>query len=125
MVFAEAGTSNGSGLISFKKGAFHAMKPVRPMYMKYKWGTFNPAYDCINFIPQAILLFSWCCIGCDVSILPQFIPNEYLFTKHADKGKEPWEIYAWAVRDVMMKSGHFDSIDMPLKYKFKYEKHMM
>jgi len=33
--------------------------------------------------------------------LPAFQPNEYLYTKHADKGKERWEIFAWAVRAAM------------------------
>ena len=28
VVFAEAGTSNGSGLIKFKKGAFYSLKPI-------------------------------------------------------------------------------------------------
>jgi len=47
--------------------------------------------------------------------MPPFTPNDYLFEKHADKGKEKWEIFAWAVRDAMMKSGNFESIDIPLK----------
>jgi hypothetical protein len=34
---------------------------------------------------------------------PPFIPNDYLYEKHKDKGKEKWDIYAWAVRDVMCK----------------------
>ena len=50
--------------------------------------------------------------------MPQFTPNDYLFTKHADKGAEKWEIYAWAVRDAMMKSGDFEPIEIPLKVKF-------
>lgn len=37
--------------------------------------------------------------------LPDFEPNEYLFTTHADKGKARWEIYAWAVREVIMEHG--------------------
>jgi len=50
--------------------------------------------------------------------MPPFIPNDYLFRKHADKSSEKWEIYAWAVRDAMIKSGQFSSIDIPLKVKF-------
>ena len=44
--------------------------------------------------------------------MPPFEPNEYLFEKHADKGNERWEIFAWAVRDAMMKSGDFQPIDV-------------
>lgn len=45
-------------------------------------------------------------------IFPQFIPNEYLFEKHADKGKSKAEIYAWAVRDVMAKEMKVDKLDI-------------
>ena len=44
---------------------------------------------------------------CTVHVLPDFQPNEYLFETHKDKGTERWEIYAWAVRDIMMKAGNF------------------
>jgi hypothetical protein len=40
----------------------------------------------------------------EVMELPPFIPNYYLFEKHKDKGAEKWEIYAWAVRDIMSKT---------------------
>ena len=56
--------------------------------------------------------------------MPDFQPNEYLFKTHADKGSERWEIYAWAVRDIMMKTGNFESNDQPLKLKIQYEKYM-
>lgn len=39
--------------------------------------------------------------------LPLFVPNDYLFEKHKDKGTEKWEIIAWAVRDAMAKVGGF------------------
>lgn len=43
--------------------------------------------------------------------MPPMQPNEYLFREHADKGKEKWEIFAWAVRDVMCKVGGFGKHD--------------
>lgn len=124
IVFAEAGTSNGTGLINFKKGAFFAEKAVEPMYMKYQWTTFNPAYETMEFLPHAIMHLSWCFARCNVRIMPPFQPNEYLFEKHTDKGKERWEIYAWAVRDAMMKAGKFEPIDLSLKIKMQYERYM-
>ena len=30
-----------------------------------------------------------------------------MFSKHADKDVERWEIYAWAVRDAISKAGGF------------------
>ena len=37
--------------------------------------------------------------------MPPFIPNDYLFEKHKDKGEEKWEIYAWAMREAMCEAG--------------------
>lgn len=124
LVYAEGGTSNGSGIIKFKKGAFFAEKAIRPMFLKYKWNIVCPAFDIIEAIPLMILHLSWIFYRCNVRIMPDFHPNEFLFTHHADKGTERWEIYAWAVRDAMIKCGSFDSIDAPLKLKRKYEAHM-
>ena len=45
---------------------------------------------------------------CTLHIMPPFTPNEEMLEKHADKGKEDWEIYAWCVRDAMAKAGNFE-----------------
>lgn len=60
----------------------------------------------------------------EVNVLPDFQPNEYLFETHKDKGTERWEIYAWALRDAMMKAGNFEACDMSLRAKFAYENYM-
>jgi hypothetical protein len=39
----------------------------------------------------------------NVDVLPVFEPNEYLWETHANKGQQKWEIYAWALRDMMLK----------------------
>lgn len=39
-----------------------------------------------------------------VHFLPPFEPNDYLWETHADKG-DRWEIYAWAIRDIISKEG--------------------
>ena len=43
----------------------------------------------------------------ELKVLPDFEPNDYLFANHADKGEERWQIYAWAVKDIMAKAGNF------------------
>ena len=53
--------------------------------------------------------------------MPDFSPNEYLISTHADKGKEEWEIYAWAVRDAMCKASGYIPCDTPLRKKVLYE----
>jgi hypothetical protein len=36
------------------------------------------------------------------------VPNDYLFETHANKGKEKWEIYAWAIREIMTTAGDIE-----------------
>ena len=54
LIFAEAGTSNGTSLIKFKKGAFFAEKTVRPIFMKYNSNLISPAFDVMEFLPLCI-----------------------------------------------------------------------
>lgn len=62
----------------------------------------SPAYDVCPFLPLILMQLSFF-YNTHVNLieLPAFQPNDYLFTKHADKGTEKWEIFAWAVREVM------------------------
>jgi len=57
------------------------------------------------------------CFTCEVNVLPDFQPNEYFFDKFKDKGEERWEVYAWAVRDIMMKSGNFGECNNTIRQK--------
>lgn len=55
--------------------------------------------------------------------LPQFIPNDYLWETHKDKGKEKWQIYAWACRDIMSKMEGKKTIEgTSLKDKMEFDK---
>lgn len=59
-------------------------------------------------------------LSCEVGVLPDFQPTEYLFKTYADKGPERWKIFAWAVRDAMAKVGGFKSCDMTTRVQFAY-----
>jgi hypothetical protein len=60
-----------------------------------------------------LLLFCmWTSATATLYQLPTFVPNEYLYQTHADKGKEKWEIYAWAIRDVMSKASKIPTLDV-------------
>ncbi len=58
---------------------------------------------------------------CEVLELPTFIPNEYLYKEHANKGEEKWEIYAWAIREIMSAAGDIEKNDAPYRDKLQYE----
>lgn len=85
VIFPEGGTSNGTCLLPFKRGAFMANKAVRPIVMKCSYSVMSPCYDVIPMIPLAFL--NMCLLGVyfDVIELPPFVPNDYLYRTHADK----------------------------------------
>lgn len=90
--------------------------------LDYKYSVISPAWDVVPFIPLCVLMLSLCCtITCNVIDLPVFIPNEYLYTTHANKGKERWEIYAWALREILADVGNFTKSDQPYRAKLQYE----
>lgn len=124
LVFAEGGTTNGTSIAKFKKGAFVSEKRVKPMFLKYEPGSVSLAYDSIDFFSLMVLQLSWCCFRVSVNHMPEFQPNEYLFETHKDKGSDRWEIFAWALRDVMAKTGGFALCDTPFRVKFQYESFM-
>mmetsp|Transcript_11024 Transcript_11024/g.18429 ORF Transcript_11024/g.18429 Transcript_11024/m.18429 type:complete len:155 (+) Transcript_11024:918-1382(+) len=111
--------------MKFKKGGFFSLKRVKPLVMKYNLETsVSPAYDIIEVLVLAILQLSWSCLTCTIIEMPDFEPNEYLFETHKDKGKEQWEVYAWAVRDAMLKVSTLKECNIPLREKIIYEGYM-
>ena len=92
--------------------------------MKFKYSTMSPAYDILDFLPLVILNLCLCCFSCVLTILPDFEPNDYLFETHKNKGKERWEIFAWAIRDIIQKNGEFGICEMSMREKDDYYKFM-
>lgn len=111
-IFAEGTTSNGKYIMPFKKGAFYSLLPVQPIVLQYRGFPGTPDMGCQNqfdfslFFPFANLFLQQFLYE-----LPPFIPNDYLFETHKDKGTEKWEIYAWAVRDAMSKASGIPKCD--------------
>ena len=65
-------------------------------------------------MPQYLLVILFMCNLHNNSthhVLPQFIPNDYLFETHKDKGPEKWKIFAWAVRDAISKYSGKEKLD--------------
>ena len=144
VIFAEGGTSNGRYLLQFKRGAFSAFRAVKPVIIRFSYGTLSPSYDVAPFFPLLIMTL---CLNCDAKCelieLPLFVPNAYLFQTHAEKvkhnsahdsaapkdaeklqGPQKWEIYAWAVREVMSMASGFIKNDQQLREKLAYEEQL-
>jgi len=91
-----------------------------PHIYNYKSLGFSSAYDVLHVGPLIALMFSTWQHDVTVKVLPAFIPNDFLFETHKDKGEERWEIFAWAVRDAMSKAGNLPLSEQPLREKLKY-----
>ena len=108
--------------MQFKKGAFVSSRPCKPVALDYQWSMFNPAYDIVPFFPLAFMTFSLFGCGTIFAIeLPTFVPNDYLYTTHSNKGTDKWEIYAWAVREIIADAGNFEKSDLLTRNKMRYE----
>ena len=78
----------------------------------------HPAIESLaEEVTTILLACSWDLIRAEVVVYPIMQPNDYLFEKHADKGEEKWEIYAWACRDLMAKVGGYGKHDISWKAK--------
>ena len=51
--------------------------------------------------------------------MPDFTPNPWMLEHYADKGEQPWEIYAWCIRDAIAKHGGLKKSDKRLGLKDK------
>ena len=110
-VYPEGTQSNGSYLLTFKKGAFAGLNTVQPVVIKYSWDKMSPTWEGMPFICHGNMMLNCGTYKCEVSVLPPFKPNDYLFSKHGKEGQEKWEVFAEAVRDVMAKQGNLKKCD--------------
>lgn len=129
IIFPEGGISNGAGLIKFKRGAFQTELAVKPVIMKFEWSYNSPDWT-IDMMPLLILQFaSFQCMKVTVHEMPIFQPNEYLFEHHRSceqhrSSLNRWEIYAWSVRDAMLKAGKLRPDKFLLRQKIVYDRYM-
>ena len=124
-IYAEGTQTNGTHVLNFKKGAFASMKTVTPVVIKYNWKHVSPTWEGFSFLASVIILYAYPEFGTvEVTILPPLLPNEHLLKTHAEKGKEDWEIFAWAVRDVIAKFGNFKLCNQSNADKILYKDFM-
>lgn len=73
---------------------------------------------------MALFMCNWRFTVCEKIVLPVFKPNQYLYETHKDKGNTEWEIFAWAVRDVMCKASGLAKHDQAIAEKIQYFKYL-
>jgi hypothetical protein len=107
-------------LLPFKRGAFEGMRTVTPSFFSITSGQISPTYDIISMIPLMVLLKSSLYFRCGkLTRMPEFTPTPYMLEKYADKGDEPWMIYAWCLRDAISKYSGMACLNEKLSLKDK------
>lgn len=124
IIFPEGCSTNGEYLITFKKGAFASLMPVKPLLNvpKSLRGDSTMGY-CINMWHWGFIVFQCVWMHFEHTELPVFAPNEYFWKHHWD-GKDPeerWKVYANAVREVMAEVGGFKLSDATMEDKLAYK----
>jgi len=123
-IYAEGTQTNGTSLLHFKKGAFAGLNTVQPVILKYKWNKLAPSWEGMPFVAHSTFMVMFGKFHVDVHVLPPFKPNDHLYETHKDQGKEKWEIFAWATRDVMCKFGGFQKATQSNSEKILYKNFM-
>lgn len=85
VIFPEGGTSNGTCLLPFKRGAFSSGRAVRPVVMKVTYSAMTPCYDITPFVPLVFMNLCQLYAHFEILEMPPFMPNDFLYQNHADK----------------------------------------
>ena len=111
VVHVEGGTTNGKGLINFKRGAFVGLKSIWPKVHVHNSFFQSPSSGVVDGVPlylvTSCLPFSWV----TKLELPVFRPNDFFFQHHQMEGEEKWQTYARVMRDIMSDVSGIPKID--------------
>jgi len=85
----------------------------------------KPTYDTPYFWPFLYMYFAtFSPHQLQLTIMPEFVPTEWMLDNHRDKGEDDWQIYAECVREAICKQGNFQKCDRPIRDKLHYENFM-
>ena len=122
MIFPEGTTTSARHLITFKKGAFNTLLPIKPtiihpnMDSKYHVSA-GSSHTGFNHLRSLCQLYN----KIEYIELPIMTPNEYMYTNFSTYGKEKWEIYAEVAREIMCTLGNFKKSNFGIKDSFRYD----
>ena len=121
MIFPEGTTTSGRHLLTFKKGAFNALLPIKPTILhpnlnnQYHIGVGSTDVG-INYLRSLCEFY----FKLEYIELPIMTPNEFMYTNFSSYGKEKWEIYAEVSREIMCEIGNFKKSNFGIKDSYRY-----
>ena len=125
VIFPEGTCSCCRNILRFKKGAFYALLPVKPMIIKINQrSSFHLSVGASNVVLHYFKNLCHFINSIDYTILPTVRPVNYLFEHYKNLGKEKWQIYANVVRKIYSEVGGFVEVNMGLRDLNRYIKAM-
>lgn len=115
VIFPEGTTTNGSAVMTFKRGAFASLAPVRVMCLEYPRKDFNPAYDNMNLMVTFVLMLSHFYMRIRVHDMGVYYPDHLNLKEESD-----WEIYASKVQQIVAKCLNVPVNPMSLRERMEY-----
>ena len=101
IVFPEGTTTNGSCLLSFRKGVFNAGLPVKPIVFRFPWKSVNTTWESAWFTNLTFRMFTQFNIKMEIIECPPYIPNKY--------EREDPSLYAFNVSLFMARMMEYDT----------------
>jgi hypothetical protein len=111
VIFAEGMTTNGKGLIPFKKGPFDIGSPVKLFHLNYISNGFHPCLNLIHISDCIFLNFM------NVKIDLEYTELEGCFTP---KKMKDWQEFAEETRILMSKEFNMELYSGNIKDKIKF-----
>mmetsp|Transcript_30422 Transcript_30422/g.58507 ORF Transcript_30422/g.58507 Transcript_30422/m.58507 type:complete len:332 (-) Transcript_30422:262-1257(-) len=112
LIFSEGTTTNGTGLLNFKRSAFIAKMPVQPVVLQYPFRDFSPSWETITAPVYLHLMMCQWVNHLKVLYLPVYVPSE--------AECEDAQLYANNVRAAMAAAADLKLSDLTLADKRAY-----
>lgn len=122
VIHVEGGTSNGTSIIKFKRGAFVGLRSVWPKIHKFNSFFQSPSTGVVDGLPHYII--GGCSPFSTITKIemPIFRPNQYLWDHHQREGEEKWETYMRVVRQLMSETSGLPLAEQSIEDKFECKK---
>ncbi len=120
MIFPEGTTTSGRHLITFKKGAFATLLPIKATIIHPNMTSYHLGCGSSDVMMNFLRAISHLYTKAEYIELPIMTPNEYMFNNFQNLGKEKWEIYAEVAREIMCTLGNLKKSDMGIKDSYRY-----
>ena len=117
LIYPEGTTSNGEYLISFKKGAFSNLTPLKLYGLKYTKKNFNPSLDTLGTLKSFFFIILQFYNSVTLYDMGTYYPDQLNL-----KSEDDWEIYAKKVKEIMLKTLDVKSIELGYADRVEYEK---